>query len=56
MNGVTRASAVDLDNLGIRVNAVLPGLINTEGTARMPQEMLDGIAAHAPSGGTTIKG
>ena len=49
-NGATRASAVDLANLGIRVNAVLPGLIKTEGTARMPQEMLDGIAAHAPSG------
>ena len=50
VNGLTRASAVDLAPLGIRVNAILPGLIKTEGTARMPQEMLDGIAAHAPSG------
>ena len=50
MNGVTRASAVDLAELGIRVNAVLPGLIKTEGTARIPQEMMDGVAAHAPSG------
>ena len=49
-NGATRASAVDLAKLGIRFNAVLPGLIKTEGKARMPQEMLDGIAAHAPGG------
>ncbi len=49
MNGITRASAVDLAALGIRVNAILPGLIKTEGTSRMPQEMLDRIAAHAPS-------
>lgn len=50
VNGLTRASAVDLAPLGIRVNAILPGLIKTEGTARMPQDMLDAIAAHAPSG------
>jgi 7-alpha-hydroxysteroid dehydrogenase len=50
VNGLTRASAVDLAPLGIRVNAILPGLIKTEGTARIPQDMLDGIAAHAPSG------
>lgn len=49
LNGLTRASAVDLAPLGIRVNAILPGLIKTEGTARMPQAMLDGIAARAPS-------
>lgn len=50
VNGLTRASAVDLAPLGIRVNAILPGLIKTEGTARIPQDMLDSIAAHAPSG------
>ncbi len=49
-NGATRASAVDLANLGIRVNAVLPGLIRTEGTARIPQATMDRVAAHAPSG------
>ena len=50
VNGLTRACAVDLAPLGIRVNAILPGLIKTEGTARIPQEMLDRIAAKAPSG------
>ena len=50
MNGVTRSSAVDLAELGIRVNAVLPGLIKTEGTARIPQDMMAHVAAHAPSG------
>lgn len=50
VNGLTRASAVDLAPLGIRVNAILPGVIKTEGTAQMPQEMFDSIASRAPSG------
>jgi len=50
INGLTRASAVDLAPLGIRVNAVLPGLIKTEGTSRIPQAMMKRIAEHAPSG------
>lgn len=50
LNGVTRASAVDLAPLGIRVNAVLPGLVRTEGTARISKDMMDHVAAHAPSG------
>jgi NAD(P)-dependent dehydrogenase (short-subunit alcohol dehydrogenase family) len=50
VNGMTRASAVDLAALGIRVNAVLPGLIKTEGTSRIPQDMMDRVAEHAPSG------
>lgn len=50
VNGMTRSCAVDLAPLGIRVNAILPGLIKTEGTARIPQEMLDRIADRAPSG------
>ncbi len=50
MNGITRASAVDLATLGIRVNAILPGVVRTEGTARVPKELFEHIAAHAPSG------
>jgi NAD(P)-dependent dehydrogenase (short-subunit alcohol dehydrogenase family) len=49
LNALTRAGAVDLAPLGIRVNAILPGLIRTEGTARASQ-MFDAIAARAPSG------
>ena len=50
LNGFTRAAAVDLAPLRIRVNAVLPGFVKTEGTAGMPQDMLDRMAAQAPSG------
>lgn len=49
LNGVTRSAAVDLGPLGIRVNAVLPGFIHTEGTS--DKEALFGyISAKAPSG------
>ena len=50
INGFTRACAVDFAPLRIRVNAVLPGLVKTEGTSGMPPAMLEHIAAHAPSG------
>lgn len=50
LNAVTRASAVDLGPLGIRVNAVLPGLIHTEGTAHVPEEFLQHVAGRTPCG------
>ena len=50
LNAITRASAVDLSEQGIRVNAILPGLIKTEGTSGHPQELFDMIAQRAPSG------
>jgi NAD(P)-dependent dehydrogenase (short-subunit alcohol dehydrogenase family) len=50
LNAITRASAVDLGPLGIRVNAILPGLIRTEGTSGSTPEMFEAIAARAPSG------
>jgi NAD(P)-dependent dehydrogenase (short-subunit alcohol dehydrogenase family) len=50
LNAMTRAAAVDFAPLGIRVNAILPGLVKTEGTGRVPQEFFDHIAARAPSG------
>jgi len=49
LNAITRASAVDLAEQGVRVNAVLPGLIKTEGTSGHPQQLFDMIAARAPS-------
>ena len=50
VNALTRASAVDLAPLGIRVNAVLPGVILTEGTSGMLSGAMDMFAARAPSG------
>lgn len=49
LNAITRASAVDLADKGIRVNAVLPGLIRTEGTSGHPQQFFDMMSARAPS-------
>ena len=49
LNALTRQGAVDLAPQGIRVNAILPGLIRTEGTSAASQ-MFDAIAARAPSG------
>jgi NAD(P)-dependent dehydrogenase (short-subunit alcohol dehydrogenase family) len=50
LNALTRQGAVDLASLGIRVNAILPGLIHTQGTAGASQQMFDMVAARAPSG------
>lgn len=49
LNGITRASATDLADRGIRVNAILPGLIKTEGTSNHPQQLFDMIAGRTPS-------
>lgn len=50
LNAITRAAAIDLAPRGIRVNAVLPGVILTEGTISMPEELFNAIAQRAPSG------
>ncbi len=50
VNAMTRASAVDLAQLGIRVNAILPGVILTEGTSAMPAEAMQQFAQRSPSG------
>ncbi|MCJ2188672.1 SDR family NAD(P)-dependent oxidoreductase [Novosphingobium beihaiensis] len=49
LNALTRQAAVDFAERGIRVNAILPGLIHTEGTSGTPPQLFEMIAAKAPS-------
>jgi len=49
LNAITRSAAVDLAPMGIRVNALLPGLVKTEGTAASPPEIFAHVAARTPS-------
>ena len=46
----TTALAVELGPQGIRVNAVAPGLTQTDMSDGIPQEMLDGMVAQTPLG------
>lgn len=48
LRGLTKVAAVDLGPLGIRVNAVLPGVIRTPMTAETLAEREDTIAAGLP--------
>lgn len=50
IRGMSRAAARELAPLNIRVNAVLPGLIDTAMMARNPPERNAGIIAGIPSG------
>lgn len=49
LNALTRASAVDLAPLGIRVNSVLPGIITTPGTSGM-ESAFEYFKQKTPSG------
>jgi NAD(P)-dependent dehydrogenase (short-subunit alcohol dehydrogenase family) len=42
--------AVELGPQGIRLNSVAPGLTETDMSADLPQEMLDGMIAQTPLG------
>ena len=47
---LTSALAVELGPHGIRLNSVAPGLTETDMSAGIPQEMLDGMIAQTPLG------
>jgi 3-oxoacyl-[acyl-carrier protein] reductase len=50
MVGLTKASAKELAYMGVRVNAIQPGLIMTAMTEALPQKWLDAKTAEIPMG------
>jgi len=48
--GMTKVWARELGRRNITVNAIAPGFIATEMTAKMPEAVLDGMKAHTPAG------
>lgn len=48
VNGLTKSLARELGPCGIRVNAVAPGVTNTDMVAALPKEMVERISAPIP--------
>jgi 3-oxoacyl-[acyl-carrier protein] reductase len=48
--GMTKAAAKELGHVGIRVNAIQPGLIHTAMTAKMPTEIFEARVKEIPLG------
>lgn len=50
VNGITKSLSRELAPLGIRVNAVAPGITNTDMVAKLPKEMIEPLIKTIPLG------